>query len=70
MVSGLEITRSRLLWLSITAVIIGILLLVLHPFIGTFISGVLSYYAARPLYRRLRVNIGSRGVGAATALFA
>lgn len=68
--SGLEFDRSRLLWWTITAVLAGILLLLLHSFIGTFVFGVFIYYAARPLYRRLRVKIGSRGVAAAAALFA
>lgn len=70
MFSGSRLDRSRLLWWTITAVLAGILLLLLHAFIGTFVFGVFVYYAARPLYRRLRVDIDRRGVAAAVALFA
>lgn len=70
MLSGLEFERSRLLWWTITAVLAGILLLLLHSFIGTFVFAVFVYYAARPLFRRLRVKIESRGLAAAVTLFA
>jgi predicted PurR-regulated permease PerM len=59
-----------MLWWIITGVLAAILLLLLYSFIGTFVFGVFVYYAARPLYRRLRVKIESRGVAAAAALFA
>ncbi|MDZ7700813.1 MAG: hypothetical protein U5J98_01405 [Halobacteriales archaeon] len=53
-----------------TVVLASALVLLLYSYIGTFVFGVFIYYAARPLYRRLRPAVGRPGVAAAGALFA
>lgn len=62
--------RSRVLWWALTAVLAGTLGLLVYSYIGTFVLGIFIYYAARPVYRRLRVVVGSPGLAAAGALFA
>ncbi|MFB6167559.1 MAG: AI-2E family transporter [Haloferacaceae archaeon] len=45
--------RSRLAWLGVGAVCLGVVALFLYAFVGTFALGLFVYYAARPLHRRL-----------------
>ncbi|WP_206674326.1 MULTISPECIES: AI-2E family transporter [Halolamina] len=65
-----EFDRSRVLWWALTAALAGTLGLVLYSYIGTFAFGIFIYYAARPIYRRLRLVVESPGLAASAALFA
>ncbi|MEF8820101.1 MAG: AI-2E family transporter [Haloferacaceae archaeon] len=46
--------RSRLAWVGVGAVCLGVVALFVHAFVGTFVLGLFVYYAARPLQHRLR----------------
>lgn len=70
MINGREFDRSRVLWWGLTALLASVLVLVLYSYIGTFVFGVFIYYAARPLYRRLRLVVENPGLAAVGALFA
>lgn len=70
MVVGFELDRTRGFWLGMTAVLGGLVVLVLHRFVGTFVLGLFIYYAARPLYSRLRLVLGRPGLAAFATLFA
>ncbi|WP_423751319.1 AI-2E family transporter [Salinirarus marinus] len=45
--------RRRAGWWAVGGVSLGIVALFLYAFVGTFVSGLFVYYAARPLHRRL-----------------
>jgi len=45
---------SRLAWLAAGAVVLGVVVLFVYSFVGTFALGLFVYYAARPVQRRLR----------------
>ena len=62
--------RSRAAWWLLLAALAGVLAFVLYSYVGTFVLGLFVYYAARPVYRRLRPVVGSSGLAAATAIFA
>lgn len=70
MIDPSTVDRSRLLWWALVATLAGTLGLVLYSYIGTFVFGLFIYYAARPVYRRLRRVVESPGMAAAGALFA
>lgn len=70
MMDDTEFDRSRIIWWVLTAALAGTLGLLIHSYIGTFVLGIFIYYAARPVYRRLRRVIDSPGIAAAGALFA
>ncbi|WP_254823446.1 AI-2E family transporter [Haloglomus halophilum] len=65
-----EFDRSRVLWWALTAALVGALGLLVYSYIGTFVLAIFIYYAARPVYRRLRLVVDSSGLAAAGALFA
>lgn len=62
--------RSRVLWWALTAALVGLFGLLVYSYIGTFVFGIFIYYAARPVYRRLRHFVESPGIAAGGALFA
>ncbi len=70
MIDRTEVDRSRILWWSLSVVLAGILVLLLYSYLGTFVFGIFIYYAARPIYRRMRLVVGRPGVAAMGALFA
>ncbi|WP_018257962.1 AI-2E family transporter [Halomicrobium katesii] len=70
MIEKTEFDRSRVLWWTLTAALVGTLGLVVYSYIGTFVFGIFIYYAARPVYRRLRRVVDRPGFAAAGALFA
>ena len=70
MMDAPEVDRSRALWWALTAALAGIFGLLVYSYIGTLVFGLFIYYAARPVYRRLRLVVESRGLAAAGALFA
>lgn len=70
MMDETEFDRSRVLWWVLVAALAGTLGLVVYSYIGTFVFGIFIYYAARPVYRRLRLVVGNPGTAAAGALFA
>ncbi|MFB6124070.1 MAG: AI-2E family transporter [Haloferacaceae archaeon] len=45
--------RRRAAWWAVGGVSLSIVALFLYSFVGTFVSGLFVYYAARPLHRRL-----------------
>lgn len=53
-----------------TAVLAGVLALVLYSYVGTFVLGVFIYYAARPIYRWVRLVVGRPGLAALGSLLA
>lgn len=68
MASGFDVDRVRAGWWLTGALAAGVLLFVLYSFVGTFVLAVFVYYAARPLYRRLRPRLRSKSVAAALSL--
>ncbi|QZX98353.1 AI-2E family transporter [Halobaculum rubrum] len=70
MMDETEFDRSRVVWLVLAAVLAGTLGLLVYSYIGTFVLGIFIYYAARPVYRRLRLLVESPEIAAAGALFA
>jgi predicted PurR-regulated permease PerM len=62
------VDRSRAAWWGVGAVLAVATAFVLHSFVGTFVVGVFLYYAARPLYRRLRTYVRRPSVAAGGAL--
>ena len=70
MIDPSSVDRSRILWWALLATLAGTLGLVLYSYVGTFVFGLFIYYAARPVYRRLRRVVESPGMAAAGALFA
>lgn len=70
MMDETEVDRSRVLWWALTAALAGTFVLLVYSYIGTFVFGIFIYYAARPVYRRLRLVVERPGVAAAGALFA
>jgi predicted PurR-regulated permease PerM len=65
-----DVGRSRAIWWALTAALAGTFGLLVYSYIGTFVFGIFIYYAARPVYRRLRVVVESPGLAAAGALVA
>jgi predicted PurR-regulated permease PerM len=61
--------RSRAVWVGLALVLGAALCLVLYAFVGTFVLGLFLYYAARPVYVRLRRRLRPASLAAAVALF-
>ncbi|SDZ78897.1 Predicted PurR-regulated permease PerM [Haloplanus vescus] len=70
MIDEMDFERSRTLWWALTVALGGTLGVVLYSYVGTFVFGLFIYYAARPVYRRLRLVVERPGLAAAGALFA
>jgi len=64
----IEINWSRVGWWFFGALAAGMLLLIIHSFIGTFVFSLFIYYSARPFYRRLRTRVPSDTLAASLAL--
>lgn len=60
--------RSDLGWWGVALGLGAILVFVLYRFVGTFMLGLFLYYAARPVYTRLRSRVGSPNLAALGAL--
>jgi len=60
--------RSRVWWLGLALLFGGVLAFVLYAFVGTFVLGLFLYYAARPVYERLRHRMHSPSLTAGVAL--
>ncbi|UIO99488.1 AI-2E family transporter [Halobaculum sp. CBA1158] len=65
-----EVDWSRTAWWGIAAALTAALVYVVHSFVGTFVFGVFIYYAARPVYVRIRRRVPQESVAAAIAIFA
>jgi predicted PurR-regulated permease PerM len=63
------IDYSRVFWIGLAIVLAGILAVVIITFLGTFVLGLFLYYAARPIYVRLRRRVRPASLAAAIALF-
>lgn len=50
----LPVDRSQAAWWAVGAVVLAVLALFVHSFIGTVVLGLFIYYAARPIHHRLR----------------
>jgi len=60
--------RNRIAWwLYLAGLGVGVAFLA-YSFVGTFVLGVFAYYAARPVYHRLRSLLGRDGLAAGATL--
>lgn len=66
----IDVSRSRLAWWTLGAVLGAALLFVAYSFVGTLVFGLFFYYATRPIYRRVRRKVRRRSIAAAISLFA
>jgi predicted PurR-regulated permease PerM len=64
------VDRNRAVWWAVAAVLGLVVLFVLYAFVGTFVLGLFLYYAARPVYVRIRGPLRSPGLAATVSLFA
>jgi predicted PurR-regulated permease PerM len=64
-----SLDQSRAFWFGVALVLAGVLVFVLHAFVGTFVLGLFLYYAARPIYVRLQERVRPPSLAAAVALF-
>ncbi|WP_254545976.1 AI-2E family transporter [Halomarina pelagica] len=62
--------RSRVAWWLLTGALAALLLFAVFSLIGTVVLGLFVYYGLRPVCRRLRSIVGSRGEAAALTLLA
>ena len=62
---SLDVDRRRGGWWLVAALLVGVVGFFVLSFVGTFVLGVFVYYGARPINRRIRRRVDSRG-GAAT----
>lgn len=62
---SVNVDRRRTGWWLVAAVLVGAVGLFFYSFVGTFVFGLFVYYGARPVNRRIRRRVDSRG-GAAT----
>jgi predicted PurR-regulated permease PerM len=65
-----DVSRSRLAWWTLGAVLVGTLLFVAYSFVGTLVVAVFIYYATRPVYTRIARRVRPPSVAAALALVA
>ena len=63
-----DVSRSRLAWWTLGALLAGTLLFVAYSFVGTFVVAVFIYYATRPLYPRIARRVRPPSLAAALAL--
>lgn len=63
-----DVSRSRVAWWAMGAVLAAVLAFIVHSFIGTLVFAVFIYYATRPVYTRLRRRLGSPSLAAAVSL--
>jgi predicted PurR-regulated permease PerM len=67
---SLGVDRRRVGWWLVAVVLLGAVGLFFYSFVGTFVFGLFVYYGARPVNRRIRRHVGSRGAAATiTMLF-
>ena len=67
---SLSVDRRRTGWWLVAIALLGAIGLFFYSFIGTFVFGLFVYYGARPVNRRIRRRVGSRGAAATiTTLF-
>ncbi|MFB6170619.1 MAG: AI-2E family transporter [Haloarculaceae archaeon] len=64
----IDVSRSRLAWWALGAVLVAALLFVAYSFVGTLVFGLFFYYSTRPIYRRIRRKVHRRSVAAAISL--
>lgn len=64
-----DVDRSRLAWWGLALVLALVVLFVLVAFVGTVVLGIFLYYAARPVYVRLRGYLPA-GIAAMVSLLA
>ncbi|MFC7153946.1 AI-2E family transporter [Halomarina halobia] len=67
---SLSFDRSRVAWWLLTGSLAALLLFAVFSLIGTFVLGLFVYYGMRPVCRRVRRQVGSRGGAAALTLLA
>ncbi|MFD1515209.1 AI-2E family transporter [Halomarina rubra] len=64
-----SLDRGRLAWAALGVLLVGVLLLTLYSFVGTFVFGLFIYYATRPVYDRLKRHIYPPSLAAGVSIF-
>jgi predicted PurR-regulated permease PerM len=64
----LEIDWGRTVWVLFGLLLAGVVLWVVHSFIGTFVFALFIYYSTRRIYWEIRERVGHPSVSAALAL--
>ena len=67
-ITEVDVDRSRIGWWVVVLSLGAAFAYVIYSFIGTFVLGVFLYYAARPVYERVRGHIDSDEIAAAVTI--
>ena len=63
-----DVEKRRAGWWIVAAALTAVVGFVVYSFVGTFVLGVFVYYGTRPVNRRLRTRVDSRGLAATLTL--